>query len=164
VTFIFSIIGALILSDIDTNSFKNILAIITILSIPTIFIKRRSIKLRKSYQNISITLFMIVLFVSSIITSSAFSILITLGLVQIFNLTIIESTAMRRLIGAVQSVIIFSILAWQGNFLVFHAVAGIIGGTIGSYMGTRFAIKKGEDFAKYALAIGALLGAVALVW
>ena len=107
---------------------------------------------------------MIILFASSVITSSIFSILITLGLVQIFNLTVIESTAMRRLIGAVQSVIIFTILAWQGNFLVFHAIAGIVGGTIGSYMGTRFAIKKGEGFAKYALAVGAFVGAVALLW
>lgn len=71
---------------------------------------------------------------------------------------------MRRLIGAVQSVIIFTILAWQGNFLVFHAIAGVVGGTIGSYISTRFAIKKGEDFAKYALAVGALVGVVALLW
>ncbi len=63
-----------------------------------------------------------------------------------------------------QSVIIFSILAWQGNFLIFHAISGIVGGTIGSYIGTQFAIKKGEVFAKYALAIGALIGVVALLW
>lgn len=39
----------------------------------------------------------------------------------------------------------------------------LLGGTLGSYIGTKFAIKKGEKFAKYALAIGALIGAITLL-
>jgi uncharacterized membrane protein YfcA len=95
--------------------------------------------------------------------SSAFSILIAIGLSQLFNLTILQSTALRRLMALMQSGVIFAILAWQGNFLMFHGIAAILGGSIGSYVGTRFAIKKGESFAKYALATGALAGALALL-
>ena len=164
VTAIVSIIGALVLSHIDTGSFKTALAILTILSIPLLFIDRRKIKLSKGHQKIGIVALVILLLASSIIASSAFSILIAVGLSQLFDLTILESTALRRLISLIQSGIIFVILAVQGNLLVLHAVAAFLGGSIGSYLGTRFAIKKGEGFARYALAAGALIGAIALLW
>ena len=128
-----------------------------------LFIDRRKITLNKRHRDIGIALLVLLLLASSIITSSAFSILIAIGLSQLFNLSILQSTALRRLIGLVQSVVIFSILAFQGNFLFFHAIAAIVGGSAGSYLGTRFAIKKGENFAKYALAVGATIGAVALL-
>lgn len=163
ITVIASIIGALTLTHIETGSFKTILAVITILSIPMLFIDRRKIKLNKRHRDIGIAVLILLLLVSSIITSSAFSILIAIGLSQLFNLSILQSTALRRLIGLVQSGVIFAILAFQGNFLLFHAIAAIVGGSLGSYLGTRFAIKKGENFAKYALAVGALIGAVALL-
>ncbi len=164
ITIITSTLGALVLTRIDTDSFKNILAIITLLSIPLLFIDRRKIKLSKGHQRIGIVLLILLFFANSVITSSAFSVLIAVGLSQLFNLTIIETTALRRLIGLAQSTIIFSILAWQGNFIVFHSIAGILGASLGCYIGTRFAIKKGEEFAKYALAVGALVGAVVLIW
>lgn len=163
ITVIASIIGALTLTHIETSSFKTILALITILSIPMLFIDRSKIKLSKRYRNIGFAILILLLLVSSIITSSAFSILIAIGLSQLFNLSILQSTALRRLVGLVQSGVIFAILAFQGNFLLLHALAAIIGGSVGSYLGTRFAIKKSEKFAKYALAVGALIGAVALL-
>ena len=163
ITVIASVIGALTLTHIETSSFKTILAVITVLSLPMLFIDRCKITLNKRHRDIGIALLVLLLLASSIITSSAFSVLIAIGLSQLFNLSILQSTALRRLIGLVQSVVIFSILAFQGNFLLFHAIAAIIGGSAGSYLGTRFAIKKGEDFAKYALAVGATIGAVALL-
>lgn len=163
ITAIASIVGALALTLIKVSSFKTILAIITILSIPMLFIDRSRIKLSKRYRNVGFAVLVILLFVSSIIASSAFSILIAVGLSQLFSLSILQSTALRRLIGLVQSGVIFAILAFQGNFLLLHATAAIIGGSLGSYVGTRFAINKGENFAKYALAVGALVGAIALL-
>ena len=128
-----------------------------------LFVDRRKIILSKQHRRIGVALLILLLLVSSIIASSALSILIAIGLSQLFNLSILQSTALRRLIGLVQSLVIFAILAAQGNFLLIHAIAAIIGGSAGSYLGTRLAIKKGEDFAKYALAVGALIGAVTLL-
>lgn len=163
ITVIASIVGALTLTHIETSSFKAILAIITILSIPMLFLDRSKVKPSKRYRNIGIAMLLLLLFLSSIITSSAFSILIAVGLSQLFSLSLLQSTALRRLIGLVQSSVIFVILALQGNFLLFHAIAAIMGGSLGSYLGTKFAIKKGENFAKYALAAGALIGGIALL-
>jgi uncharacterized membrane protein YfcA len=163
VTVIASVIGALTLSHIEVDSFKTILAALTLLSIPLLFIDRRRIQLTIQHKKIGIILLVIILFASSIIASSAFSILVAIGLTQLFNLTLLQSTALRRLIGLVQSAVVFSVLAWQGNFLVIHALVAIVGGSVGSYVGTKFAITKGEGFAKYTLALGALIGATALL-
>jgi uncharacterized membrane protein YfcA len=99
---------------------------------------------------------------SSFITSSAFSVFIAIILSQMFQFTTLQSTALRRIIGLVQSAVIFGVLMTLGNFLWPHALAGIIGGSLGSYIGTRFAIKTGEKFAKYALALGAIVSSFAL--
>lgn len=160
--FVASIVGALTIAHVDTASFKTILAVITILSIPMLFIDRRTIKLSKSHHSIGFAMLVVLLLLSSIIASSAFSILISIGLSQLFNFTVLQSTALRRLIGLVQSSVIFVILASQGNILIYHAIFAIIGGSLGSYIGTLFAIKRGENYARYALAVGALIGAVAL--
>lgn len=163
-TIIASIIGAVILTHIQVGSFKAILAAITLLSIPMLFIDRRKITLSRRHRKIGVVVLALLLLVSSIIMSSAFAILVTVGLSQLFGLSTLQSTALRRLVGLVQSGVIFVVLASQGNFLLFQAALAILGGSIGSYLGTRFAINKGEKFARYALAAGALIGAIALLW
>ena len=80
-----------------------------------------------------------------------------------FNMSVLQMTALRRLVGVVQSVVLFVAFTVQGYLIWQHALAGFIGGSIGSYIGTKYAIKKGETFAKYALAIMSLVGAVALL-
>ena len=158
-----ALIGALILTRIDPQSFKVILAIITLLSIPMLCVDRRAIRLGARLRGVGVALFLLVLMVSSVITSSAFSLIISIGLSQLFQLTLLESTALRRVIGLVQSSVIWVVLALQGNVLLLHSVVGCAGGMLGSYIGTRCAISGGEVFAKYALAAGAFVGAVMLL-
>lgn len=163
-TFITSAVGPFFLQQIHVDIFKPILAILTIVSLPLLFINRKDIHISKQNQAIGIMLIGILLLASSFITSSAFSIFIAIVLSQVFKLTILQSTALRRLIGIVQSAVIFIILVSLGNFLWQHALAGIIGGSLGSYIGTKFAIKRGEKFAKYALATGAIVSSLALLF
>lgn len=162
-TLIGSILGAIIVPKIDIQAFKYMLAIITIAALPLLFIKP-NIKHRLSkHGNIGLLFAIALLIIGSIITSSAFSILFALTLVAFFNMSVLQMTALRRLVGVVQSVVLFVAFTVQGFLIWQHALAGFIGGSIGSYIGTKYAIKKGETFAKYALAIMSLIGAVALL-
>jgi uncharacterized membrane protein YfcA len=161
-TLLTSAVGPFFLQHIHVDVFKPILAMLTIISLPLLFINRKDIHISKQNQAIGIALLGILLLASSFITSSAFSIFIAIVLSQVFSLSVLQSTALRRLIGIVQSAVIFGILVCLGNFLWPHALAGIIGGSIGSYIGTKLAIKRGEKFAKYALAIGATISSLAL--
>jgi uncharacterized membrane protein YfcA len=148
ITLCTSILGALVLTRVDAHIFKVALTILTILSIPLLFIPKPNMYIAQKYSVLILT---VLLVLSSIIASSAFSILITIALSQLYNLNIFESTAMRRMINLIQSVVIFIILSMQGHFLLVHSVSAILGSSIGSYMGTKYAVKKGENFAKWAL-------------
>lgn len=163
ITLVSSAVGPFFLQHTSVDTFKPLLAVVTLLSLPLLFIRRGAIQLSRRHKMIGIVLLAIILLASSYITSSAFSLMIAIVLSQLFSFTILQSTALRRLIGIVQSVVIFGILCSLGNFVWTHALAGMSGGVIGSYIGTKFAIKQGENFAKYALAIGAVVSCAALV-
>lgn len=163
-TLIGSILGAIIVPKIDIQAFKYMLAIITIAALPLLFIKSSFKHPLSKHGNIGLILTIALLIIGSIITSSAFSILFALTLMAFFNMSVLQMTALRRLVGMVQSVVLFIAFTAQGYLIWQHALAGFIGGSIGSYIGTKYAIKKGEAFAKYALAIMSLIGAVALLF
>lgn len=162
ITFFASIVGPFFLHEIPINSFKLALACLTLFSIPFLFVKPKIRKLSMRNTVAGYALITIVLLLSSFITSSAFSIIVSIILIQLFGTTTLQSIALRRLISIVQSCVIFIILVALGNLIWQQAIAGLIGSLLGSYIGTRFAIKRGEDFAKYALVIGALVGTVAM--
>ena len=163
VTFFASILGAVIVPQIDIQAFKYMLAIITISALPLLFIKPNMKHRLMRYKGLGLGLAIGLLIIGSIITSSAFSILFALTLMAFFNMSVLQMTALRRLVGVVQSIVLFIAFAVQGYFIWQHAIAGFIGGSIGSYIGTKYAVKRGESFAKYALAIMSLIGAIALL-
>lgn len=163
VALIASIIGAILVPKIDIQAFKYALAIITLSALPLLFIKLNEQHRFNKYGRLGLAPAILLLVIGSIITSSAFSILFALTLMAFFNMSVLQMTALRRSVGAVQSIVLFVAFAVQGFFIWQHAIAGFIGGSIGSYIGTKYAIKKGETFAKYALAIMSALGAIALL-
>lgn len=162
-TVIAAILGALIVPRIDMQAYKHILAVITILAVPLLFVKPRTVHLLRKHRNVGLSLAVILLAVGSIITSSSFSILFTLTLITFFNMTVIQTTALKRLIYLVQAIVLLIVFVLQGYFIWQQALAGFIGGSIGSYVGTKYTVKRGEIFAKYALAVMSLVGAVALM-
>lgn len=163
VTLFASILGAMVVPKIDIEAFKAALAIITILAIPLLFIKPSAQHTLKKYKTVGLFLASLLMIIGSVIISGAFSILFTLTLVAFFGMSVLQTTAMKRLLFFVQSVVLLVGFALQGYFIWQHSIAGFCGGILGAYIGTKYAVKKGESFAKYALASMSLIGAVALL-
>ena len=162
-TLLTSAIGPFFLPHISIDVFKPILAILTVGSLPFLFINRKDIEISSRNKRLGYVLLAILLILSSFITSSAFSILMAVVLNKVLNMSILQTTVIRRIIGFAQSAVIFVILVVLGGFFWQHAVAGILGGTIGTYIGTKFVINRGEKFAKYALATGAVISSIAIL-
>lgn len=156
-------VGPFFLEYIPAERFKPILATITLLSLPLLFIRLHNRFSTPSYRAIGLVLLGSLLLASSFVTSSAFSILIAIVLSQAFRFSALQGIALRRLIGLIQSAVILGILAVLGNFIWPYALAGIAGGALGSYIGTRFAIQRGEKFAIYTLAAGAIISSILLL-
>jgi uncharacterized membrane protein YfcA len=163
ITVIASVIGAILLPHFESNSFKPVLAVMTIIAVPLLFINTSKLFSSKHRAQIGIALFSILIVAGSITFSSTFWILIAIMLPTLFKLTVLQSTVIRRIMGLIQAIILFTLLAVDGHFVWTYAVVGIIGAFIGSYIGTRIAISKGDKFARYALAAVALISAVALL-
>ena len=163
VAFIASILGAIILPKMDIQTFKYLLAITTLAALPLLYVKPSTKHLLSVNRRSGFGLAIGSLIVGSIITSSAFSLLFTLTLMAFFNMSVLQMTALRRLVGIVQSIVLFTALALQGYFIWQHAIAGFIGGSIGSYIGTKYAVIKGESFAKNSLMIISLAATIALL-
>ncbi len=161
-TCIASVIGGLVVPKIDIEAFKIVLSVVTLLALPLLFIKPKTRHQMARYRKTGIVLAVLLLLAGSIIFSSAFSVLFTLVLMSFFNLPVLQTIFVRRLVGAINSVVLFAVLASQGYFIWQHAVVGLLGGIIGSHLGTAFAIKKGENFAKWALATMSLIGVALL--
>jgi uncharacterized membrane protein YfcA len=162
-TIIASVIGAILLPHFEANSFKPALAVLTIAALPLLFINKNKFSSLKHSKRIGIILFSILVVAGSITLSSTFWILIAIMLPTLFNLTILQGTVIRRIMGLVQAIILFMLLTIGGYFVWTYAIVGFVGALIGSYIGTRVAISKGNKFARYALAAIALVSAVALL-
>lgn len=163
ITFFASILGVIIVPKIDISVFKIVLAVITILAIPLLFIKPNAQHAFTKHKGIGLILASLLMIVGSVIISGAFSILFTLTLVAFYGMSVMQTTAMKRLLFFVQSVVLLVGFALQGYFIWRHGLAGFCGGILGAYIGTKYAVKKGESFARYALATMSLFGAVALL-
>lgn len=163
VTLFASILGVMIVPKMNTEAFKTVLAIITILAVPLLFIKPGTRHTLKKYKIVGLFLASLLMIVGSVIISGAFSILFTLTLVAFFGMSVLQTTAMKRLLFFVQSIVLLVGFAFQGYFIWQYGLAGFCGGILGAYIGTRFAVNMGERFAKYALAAMSIIGAMALL-
>ena len=161
-TVVMAVIGALLLPTIDPELFKVSVAVITLLSLPLLFVNPKNV-VKRNMKMIGMAVYALLALVGSIIFSSTFGILMMIAFTLFFGMSVLQSTALRRITGLVQAIILFVMLTAQGSLVLGHAIAGLVGASIGGYIGTRFIIKKGEQFAKYALLSGALLSAIALL-
>jgi uncharacterized membrane protein YfcA len=163
VTLIASILGVFVVPKIDISVFRTALAIITLAALPLLFVKPSTKYDLKKYKKLGLALAAGLMAIGSIIISGAFSILFTLVLVLFFGMSVLQTTAMKRLLFFIQSVVLLIGFAVQGYLLLRYAAAAFLGGTLGAHIGTKYTVKRGENFAKCALAVMALVGAVALL-
>src|SRR5687768_13548616 len=122
ITFVMSLIGPFFLNTIQTETFKPILAVFTLLSLPILFYNRKNRVFTRRNQAIGFGLLALFLLASSFITSSLFSIFIAIVLSQLFGMSVLQGTVIRRQIGIVQSAVILIILISLGNFIWQHAL------------------------------------------
>ena len=108
-------------------------------------------------------LFTIFSFLQTLVGTGIGSVLVLI-LMFAFGLGALESNATKRVSQSVQAVVLFVLLAFQGLVWWPHAIAGLAGGIIGSHIGSHIAIRKGDKFVKYMLAIVMLTSGIALLF
>ena len=160
-----SFIASYIVPHISPDLFKGLTALLTICSLPLFFSRHHRLmagERNRASRVMGYCIVSLLLFGCAVVFSSLFGLLLAIALPFFFGTSTMESTAIRRVLLLTQSVILVTMMF--GHILWPFTIATTLGGYIGSYIGTHIAIRQGEVFARRALAIGAILSTVSLLF
>lgn len=163
-TIIATLLAMGILPHIKSESFTITLGFLLIALAPTLFIKKNNFQPgnRKPWQVWSGYALYAALLLGNALGGSVAPLLF-LPLMFLMGLTALEATALRRVLGLIQAVIIFVVVLPQGFILWSYALASLIGCYVGGYVGTKIALKRGEGFVKLGLAITMIVSGFVLL-
>lgn len=159
-----AVIASYVLPSIDTSLFKITIAILTILSLPLFFSRHKRLQVGQRTQKsrwVGYAILSLLVILMSLSFSSAFSLLMALALPFFFGTSTLQSTAIRRSVALMQMLLLAIIL--HEHIVWIYTLATVSGSMTGSYVGTRLAVKRGEDFARKALAAMAVVSALSLL-
>lgn len=159
-----ALLGSMIVPSLHASSFELFIAVLTVAAVPLFFSRHRRLEAGERDARDKAIGYLAVSFLllaGSIIFSSIFSMLVALALPFFFGMSTLESAAVRRWMGLAQLIVLGIMLR---HYIVWiYLIASVPGGFIGSFLGTHIAVKKGEKFAKQALAIMATVSVIALL-
>lgn len=146
--------GILLLPRIDSVVVETAVGLLLIAASPTLFINKHSLQpglrsTRSIYAGYA--LYGLLLFGNAMF-ASGLAALLFLPLMFLLGLPALQANAAKRVLGLVQAVLVFAILAPLGAIVWSHALAGLAGAWIGAHIGTRIAIKKGDRWIRFGLA------------
>jgi len=165
ITFVCSLISAWLIPRLDPGIFEDIIGVVLLVLIPTLFIKKAALQpghRTTPWLVAGFMLYTVFSFLQTLVGTGIGSVLVLI-LMFLFGLSALESNATKRAAQSVQAALLFILLAIQGLVWWWHAVAGLVGSIIGSHIGTHIAIRKGDRFVKLMLAIVMAVSGTALL-
>lgn len=166
ITLVCALASAWLIPQIDASFFQKTVGLILILLVPSLFIDKASLQPGERSRPwivvgfISYTLFS---FMQTLFGSGLGAVLVII-LMFLFGLSALEANATKRIAQSVQSLILFILLGLQGLVAWAHGLAGLLGASLGTHIGSQIAIKRGNRFAKIALALFMAASGLALLF
>lgn len=163
VAVIVGLLAPLVFINLDGEIMQTIIGVVLLCMVPTLFIRKRRLhvhtKKKKGlgYALYSFVLTMQALFGSGVGSLSLFVMTLLLGTSKI------EASATKRAVTAILTPLTFVGLLVAGFVHVLYGIAAVTGSFIGTHLGSRIAIKKGDEFVTYAMAAVVTLSAVLLL-
>jgi uncharacterized membrane protein YfcA len=160
-----SLIGTRILVKIDTASLNNLIGVLLIILVPTLFIKKdlglKHIQISKERRLAGYFVY----FLLSIIASffGGVGLLMVPTVVFFFGLPFIEANATDYFSFAVMSTV--AVIIYFSNHLINLEIGVVLfaGMAIGGYLGAHTAIKKGNEWVKVFYAIVIIVSAIKIL-
>lgn len=153
----------LVFAAMDSQIFQVILGALLILLVPTLFIKKKPLQApshqRKlaGYGAYSGVLTLQALFGSGVGSLALFVLTLLLGTNKL------EANATRRAVMAVLAPITFVALLLSGYVVLSYGLAGMVSAFAGTHLGSKIALKKGEQFMTIAMAVTVVIAGAAII-
>jgi uncharacterized membrane protein YfcA len=159
-----------IISFIAIRHFKNenlqlVMGLLNLAMVPVLFIKHHAVKSKRRHlllQSIGYAIIVGLMLLQGIFASGVGS-LINVFLIAVFGLSVLETNLIKRKASLVSDLVVLAGLVGTGLISVEYGFIGLLGGLSGGYIGSKFALKEGEKFARYALMIFMLISGVYLI-
>lgn len=163
IAIIVGLITPLVFAAVESKGFQIALAIFMILMLPTLFIKKKTLKRpTRKHKSLGYFLYTCVLFLQGIFSGGVGSLAVYI-LTLLFGTTKLETMATRRVIVAILSPISLIALFISGFLNIGLGIAGLIPAFIGTYIGTKIVLKRGEMFVSIVMTITILISSLILI-
>ncbi len=154
----------LVFAVLESKSFQIALAMLMIALLPTLFLKKKTLKKpTRKHKIVGYSLYSCVLFLQGLFSGGVGSLAVYV-LTFLFGTSKIETIATRRVIVAVLSPITLIALFVSGYVDIGLGLAGLITAFIGTYAGTKIILKRGELFVTIAMAAAILASSLVLIF
>lgn len=165
ITLVCALISAWLIPRLDAAFLQKLIGILLLLVVPTLFIKKAAFQpgARSSRMvAVGFVAYTVFAFIQTLV-GTGMGTLVVLTLMFLFGLSALEANATKRVAGTLQALVLIVLLGIQGLVVWTHGVAALLGSLIGSSIGARIAIKKGNQFVKVMMAIVMVVSGVALL-
>lgn len=158
------LVTPLAFAAIDSQLFQIILGLMLILLVPTLFIKKKKLTVpSRKHKVAGYTAYSGVLTIQALFDSGV-------GSLALFVLTLLlgtsklEANATKRAVTAVLTPITFIALLIGGFVSLSYGIIGFISVFIGTHIGSKIALKRGERFVTIAMAVTVVIAGAALIF
>lgn len=146
------LVTPIIFSQIESETFQTILGFILLLIAPTLFVKSTGLRPSKKKQGVGYVVYSFFLSLQALFGTGVGA-LSTFALTLLLGTTKLEANATKRAVTSVMVPVTFLGLLIAGYVSIVHGILLFFTGFVGTHIGTKIALKKGEVFVTYAMVI-----------
>lgn len=162
ITLIVGIATPFIFQRIDSEVFQNILGVVILLMAPTLLIRKVALKPSRKKRGLGYGLYTIVLGLQALFGAGV-GMLANFILTLLLGTTKLEANATKRTINAFLTPLTFVGLLLTGFVSLPHGIPLLAASFAGTHIGSKIALKKGEEFVTYSMVSLALIGGLWLL-
>ena len=159
---IIGVSAPLVFIKLDGEIMQRIIAVILLLMVPTLFIRKKVTTHSRRKKGLGYVLYSVILTIQALFGSGVGSLSLFV-MTLLFGTNKIEANATKRAITAIMTPLTFIGLLIAGFVHLIYGLALVSGGFIGTHIGSKIAIKKGDMFVTYAMAIVVSISALLLL-
>jgi uncharacterized protein len=159
------LVSSYFIRNIKNENLQLIMGIMNLVMVPFLFIKHHKLKSRRGHfilRALSVLAIVAVLLLQGVFSSGVGS-LVNVFLILFFGFSALESSLIKRKASIALDVVVLAGLLGAGLINYKYGLIGATGGLLGGFIGSRFALREGEKFARYALMVFMVVSGIWLI-
>jgi uncharacterized protein len=159
------VVSSYFIRNIENQNLQLVMGAMNLVMVPLLFIRHHRLKSRRKHyvlRALSVLLIVAILLLQGTFSSGIGS-LVNVFLILFFGFSALEASLIKRQTSIVLDVVVLAGLLGAGLINYKYGLIGMAGGLLGGYAGSKFALREGEKFARYALMLFMIVSGIYLI-